>query len=128
LTGGQARERIARLSPGAYSELSLYLDLRRDLFGLGSEALFVSTKGSRDRLPLRSIAQAIQTQIDEAGLKGRINPSDLARYPAAKLVSEGAGQQDAILLLGYKSIPRASSDHAATPISGAFKLFHPLHS
>jgi site-specific recombinase XerD len=128
VAGGQARERIARLSPGAYSELSLYLDLRRDLFGLGSEALFVSTKGSRDRLPLRSIAQAIQTQIDEAGLKGRISPADLARYPAAKLVSEGAGPQDAILLLGYKSIPGASSGHAATPISGPLKLFHPLHS
>jgi hypothetical protein len=60
------------------------LDLRRDLFGLGSEALFVSTKGAR-----------------EAGLEGRIIPADLARYPAAKLLSEGAGEQDAVGMIGY---------------------------
>ena len=128
IASGHTRERIARLSPAANIELSLYLDLRRDLFGLRSEALFVSTTGSRDRLPLRSIAQAIQTQIDEAGLEGRISPADLARYPAAKLVSEGAGPQDAILMLGYTSIPGASSSQAATPISESLKLFHPLHS
>jgi hypothetical protein len=49
---GESRERIARLSLGAHIDTSRYLELCRDLFdSLGSEALFVSTKGSRDRLP-----------------------------------------------------------------------------
>ena len=128
IASGHARERVARLSPAANIELSLYLDLRRDLFGLGSEALFVSTKGPRDRLPLRSISQAIQTQIDEAGLEGRLSPADLARYPAAKLVSEGVGPQDAIVMLGYKSIPGVSGSRTTTPVSESLQLFHPLHS
>jgi hypothetical protein len=87
--------------------LSLYLELRRDLFGLGSESLFVGTKGTRGRLQLRSIAQAIQTQISEAGLGGRISPADIGRYSAAKLASQGAGEQDAVRMIGYKRIPVA---------------------
>jgi site-specific recombinase XerD len=128
VASGEPRERLARLSPEAYMDLSHYLDLRRDLFGYGSEALFVSGRGSRDRLPLRSIAQAIQAQIEDAGLEGRISPADLARYPAAKLVSEGAGPQDAILMLGYKRIPGASRSQTNALISESLKHFHPLHS
>jgi hypothetical protein len=104
---GEPREQIARLSLGAHVDLSLYLELRRDLFGLGSEALFVGSKGSRGRLPLPSIAQAIQTQIGEAGLGGRIIPADIGRYSAAKLACEGAGEQDAVRMIGYKRIPVA---------------------
>jgi site-specific recombinase XerD len=125
---GEPRERIARLSPQGHLELSLYLDLRRDLFGLGSEALFVSTRGSRDRLPLRSIAQAIQTQIEEAGLEGRIIPADLGRHPAAKLISEGAAPHDAVLMLGYKRIPGGNKGPTTLRSSDALKLFHPLYS
>jgi hypothetical protein len=69
---GGPRERIARLSLEAHIDLSLYLELRRDLFGFGSEALFVSTRGARERLPLRSIAQAIQLQIENASLEERM--------------------------------------------------------
>jgi hypothetical protein len=53
---GTTRERIARLSLKGRADCVTYLQGRRDLFGLGSEALFVKTRGVRKRLPLRTIA------------------------------------------------------------------------
>jgi site-specific recombinase XerD len=126
VASGRPRERIARLSPDAGADLSS-LEHRRDLFGLGSDALFASSRGSRERLPLRSIAQVIQMQIEDAGLTDRICPADLARYPVAKLISEGAGAQDAIIMVGYKRVPGVSGETAPSG-SGALKAFHPLHS
>jgi site-specific recombinase XerD len=125
---GGPRERIARLSLEAHIDLSLYLELRRDLFGLGSEALFVSTRGARERLPLRSIAQNIQSQIENASLEERMNPADLARYPAAKFISEGTAPHHAVLMLGYKRIPGVYKGPTMPRTSDALKLFHPLHS
>src|SRR5262249_6078392 len=128
IASGEPRERIARLTRRAIADLSLYLEGRRDLFGFGSEALFVSFTGARDRLPLRTIASDIQSQIQSAGLEERIAPSDLARYPAAKLVSEGVTLQDAILMLGYKRIPTGSRSQTEASALEPLKLFHPLHS
>lgn len=65
---GTPRERIARLSPGGIADCNVYLEQRRDLFGFGSDALFASARGSRERLPIRSIANIIQSQIDALGL------------------------------------------------------------
>jgi site-specific recombinase XerD len=128
VASGEPRARIARLSPKTCIDLSLYLEHRRDLFGLGSEALFVSTRGARERLPLRSIAQVIQSQIEDASLDERMNPADLARYPAAKFISEGTGPHDAVLMLGYKRIPGVYKGPTMPRTSDALKLFHPLHS
>ncbi|WP_426418098.1 tyrosine-type recombinase/integrase [Bradyrhizobium genosp. A] len=125
---GERRERIARLSPAAIKDLSRYLELRRDLFGFGAEALFVSSTGACDRLPLRSIACGIQIQIEDAGLQGRISPSDLGRYLAAKLISEGVPPHEAVLMLGYKRVPGVSRGNTETLPSSALKEFHPLHS
>lgn len=122
------RERIARLSPDAGVDLSIYLEHhRRDLFGLGSDALFASSRGRRERLPLRSIAEIIQMQIDDAGVTGRVYPADLARYSVAKLISEGAGAQDAIVMTGYKRVPGVSKETAPYGLN-ALETFHPLHS
>ena len=66
-------------------------------------------------------------QIEDAGLTDRICPADLARYPVAKLMSEGAGPQDAIIMVGYKRVPGVSGETAPSG-SGALKAFHPLHS
>jgi hypothetical protein len=127
VASGGPRERIARLSPDAGVDLSSYLEHRRDLFGLGSDALFASSRGRRERLPLRSIAQVIQMQIEDAGLTDQICPADLARYPVAKLISEGAGPQDAIVMVGYKRVPGVS-DETTPSGSDVLKAFHPLHS
>jgi site-specific recombinase XerD len=127
IASGGPRERIARLSPDAQADLSYYLAYRRDLFGLGSDALFVSSKGRRERLPLRSIAQIIQMQIDDAGVSGRVYPADLARYPVAKLISEGAGPQDAIVMTGYKQVPGIPEETIQSG-SNSLRAFHPLHA
>ena len=57
----------------------------------------------------------------------RLYPADLARYSVAKLISEGAGAQDAIVMTGYKRVPGVSEE---TILSGpdSLKTFHPLHS
>jgi hypothetical protein len=66
-------------------------------------------------------------QIEDAGMTDRICPADLARYSAAKLISEGACPQDAIVMTGYKRVPGASKE--ATPCGlNALETFHPLHS
>lgn len=127
IASGGPRERIARLSPDAGMDLSSYLGHRRDLFGLGSDALFASSRGRRERLPLRSIAQIIQMQIEDAGLTDRIWPADLARYPVAKLISEGACLQDAIVMTGYKRVPGVSKETAPCGLN-ALETFRPLHS
>ncbi|MBR0689857.1 hypothetical protein JQ594_28365 [Bradyrhizobium manausense] len=121
---GTPRERIARLSPQGLTYSSIYLGHRRDLFGLGSDALFASARGARQRLPIRSIANIIQEQIADAGLTGRITPADLGRYGAAKLMSEGMPSQDAILMIGYKRIPAARSNE---PCLDTLQKYHPLH-
>jgi len=105
-------------------DLSNYLEHRRDLFGLESDALFASSRGRRERLPLRSIAQVIQMQIEAAGLTDRICPADLARYPVAKLISGGAGPQDAIVMTGYKRVPGVSEETNPSG-SDSLKAFHP---
>jgi hypothetical protein len=44
----------------------------------------------------------MQTQIEEAGLEGRIVPADLGRYPAAKLISEGTAPGAVAGLVGIE--------------------------
>lgn len=122
---GTTRERIARLSHKGSADCVTYLQSRRDLFGLGSDALFVSSRGAKTRLPIRSIADIIQSQIDAAGLSDHISPSDLGRYAACKLLSEGASPQDALLVVGLRRIPGRSRCNPAQP--GLFKGLHPLH-
>ena len=61
------------------------------------------------------------------GMTDRICPTDLARYSAAKLISEGACPQDAIVMTGYKRVPGISKE--TTPCGlNALETFHPLHS
>lgn len=122
---GTPRERIGRLSPQGLAYRSTYFDHRRDLFGVRSEALFTSARGARERLPIRSIANIIQLQIDNAGLTGRITPADLGRYGAAKLIAEGVAPQDALLMIGYKRIPRLL--RGGEPDPDLLPAFHPLH-
>jgi hypothetical protein len=57
-----------------------------------------------------------------------MNPVDLARYPAAKFISEGTAPQDAVLMLGYKRIPGVYKGPTMLRTSDALKLFHALHS
>lgn len=123
---GTPRERIARLSPQGLAYRSIYLDHRRDLFGLGSDALFASVRGARERLPIRTIANIIQVQIANAGLTGRIMPADLGRYGAAKLIAEGGAPQDALLMIGYKRIPLPA--RGKEPCPDILRAFHPLHA
>lgn len=122
---GTVRERIARLSLKGSADCVTYLQSRRDLFGLGSEALFVSTRGARERLPLRSVADIIQSQIDAAGLTDLLTPADLGRYAASKLLSEGASPQDALLVVGLRRIAGQNRSNPVQP--GIFKGLHPLH-
>lgn len=122
---GTARERIARLSLKGSADCVTYLQSRRDLFGLGSEALFVSTRAARKRLPLKSVADIIQSQIDAAGLTDHIAPADLGRYAASKLLSEGASPQDALLVSGLRRIPGRGRSGPLEP--DIFKGLHPLH-
>lgn len=96
---------------------STYFSHRRDLFGVGSEALFASARGVRERLPIRSIANIIQAQIANAGLTGRITSADLGRYGAAKLIAEGVAPHDALLMIGYKRIPMPARGNELDPIS-----------
>lgn len=123
---GTARERIARLSPQGLAYRYNYFGHRRDLFGLGSDALFASARGARERLPIRTISNIIQLQIADAGLTGRIMPADLGRYGAAKLISEGAAPQDALLMIGYNRIPIRARGNESDP--GILRAFHPLHA
>jgi hypothetical protein len=92
---------------------------------LGFEALFVSTRGLRERLPLRSIANAIQSQIDEVGLTHAIAPSDLGRYAVGKLLAEGIYPRDALLAVGFKRVPGQDRNRPST--DAIFGNFHPLH-
>lgn len=104
----------------------MYFDLRRDLFGLGADALFAGARGARERLPIRSIANVIQEQIDDAGLTGRISPADLGLYGARKLISEGIAPQDVFLMVRSKGIPKPL--RGGEPDPGILQGFHPLHS
>jgi hypothetical protein len=61
-------------------------------------------------------------------LAARIAPADLGRYPAAKFISEGAGPQDAVPMIGYKRIPGVPKGPTEPHTSEALKNFHPLHS
>lgn len=122
---GTPRERIARLSPQGFAYRSTYFGHRRDLFGIGSDALFASVRGARERLPIRTIANIIQVQIAKAGLTGRIMPADLGRYGAAKLIAEGVAPQDALLMIGFKRIPMPSRGNELP--SDMLRAFHPLH-
>jgi site-specific recombinase XerD len=126
LARGTARERLARLSPDGREACAAYFGARRNLFGLGSEALFVGTTGTEDRLPLRSIANAIQSLIDEAGLADLISPSDIGRYAAGKLLAEGACPKDALLAVGFKRVPGRGRNSKL--VDGDFGNFHPLHA
>ncbi|UPJ53418.1 hypothetical protein IVB30_20135 [Bradyrhizobium sp. 200] len=122
---GTPRERIARLSPRGLAYSSTYFDHRRDLFGIGSDALFASVRGARERLPIRTIANIIQIQIANAGLTGRIMPADLGRYGTAKLIAEGVAPQDALLMIGYKRIPMPARGNELDP--NILRACHPLH-
>ena len=73
------------------------------------------------------IIQIIQMQIDDAGVTGRVYPADLARYPVAKLISEGAGAQDAIVMTGYRQVPGVPEETSPSG-SDSLKAFHPLHA
>jgi len=53
--------------------------------------------------------------------------ADLARYSVAKLISEGACPQDAIVMTGYKRVPGLSKKTAPCGLNG-LETFHPLHS
>jgi hypothetical protein len=54
-------------------------------------------------------------------------PADLARYPVAKLISEGAGPQDAIVMTGYKQVPGIPEETIQSG-SNSLRAFHPLHA